>query len=202
MEQSGVRFIVVTSGNNSLYEKVCAELEEEQIRFPVFRVNSVGEAASLTKQMGKSVVITDSRELTEVKDHLPNPEKSTLFGGAPRLPEKGSCEDEVAYIRFFIRMHIDEELNLTRLSAVIGLSPNYLCTMFHRETGVKLGYYIKRSRLEKAAYLLETEQTLIEDIAIRVGFANASYFSKQFKDEFGLSPRAYRAEFRNRREGL
>ena len=195
MDHSGVRLIVVTAGNNSLYEKVCAELKEEQICFPVFRASTVGEAASLTKQMGKSVVITDSRELADVKEHLPSPERNTLFGGDPRLPE-------VAYIRFYIRMHIDEELNLNRLSSVIGLSPNYLCTMFHRETGVKLGYYIKRSRLERAAYLLETEQTLIEDIAIRVGFANASYFSKQFKDEFGLSPRAYRAEFRSRREGL
>lgn len=202
MEHSGVRFIVVTSGNNSLYEKVCAELKEEQICFPVFRASTVGEAASLTKQMGKSVVITDSRELADVKEHLPSPERNTLLGGDPRLPEKGSCEEEVAYIRFYIRMHIDEELNLNRLSSVIGLSPNYLCTMFHRETGVKLGYYIKRSRLEKAAYLLETEQTRIEDIAIRVGFANASYFSKQFKDEFGLSPRAYRAEFRSGKDGM
>lgn len=202
MDHLGVRLIVVTSGNNSLYEKVCAELKEEQIRLPVFRASTVGEAASLTKRMEKSVVITDSPELADVKEQLSNPERSTLLGGAPQLPEKGSCEEEVAYIRFYIRMHIDEELNLNRLSSVIGLSPNYLCTMFHRETGVKLGYYIKRSRLEKAAYLLETEQTLIEDIAIRVGFANASYFSKQFKDEFGLSPRAYRAEFRSRREGL
>ena len=110
MEHSGVRFIVVTSGNNSLYEKVCAELKEEQICFPVFRASTVGEAASLTKQMGKSVVITDSRELADVKEHLPSPERNTLFGGDPRLPEKGSCEEEVAYIRFYIRMHIDEEL--------------------------------------------------------------------------------------------
>ena len=93
MEHSGVRFIVVTSGNNSLYEKVCAELKEEQIRLPVFRASTVGEAASLTKRMEKSVVITDSRELADVKEHLPSPERNTLFGGDPRLPEKGSCEE-------------------------------------------------------------------------------------------------------------
>lgn len=58
---------------------------------------------------------------------------------------------------------------------------------------------IRRRRLERAAELLATShaQAQVEDVAQDCGFASAEYFSRAFRREFGLSPRAYRAAYRD-----
>jgi AraC-like DNA-binding protein len=58
---------------------------------------------------------------------------------------------------------------------------------------------IRRRRLERAAELLTAgrEGGQVEKIAQDCGFASAEYFSRAFRREFGLSPRAYRAAHRD-----
>jgi AraC-like DNA-binding protein len=57
---------------------------------------------------------------------------------------------------------------------------------------------IRRRRLERAAELLASRRTIanVESVAQECGFASAEYFSRAFRREFGLSPRAYRSAHR------
>lgn len=59
---------------------------------------------------------------------------------------------------------------------------------------------IRRRRLEHAAELLSTRPASahVESVATESGFASAEYFSRAFRREFGVSPRAYRS---GRRQG-
>ena len=59
---------------------------------------------------------------------------------------------------------------------------------------------IRRRRLERAAEILATRvgPGQVEQVAYECGFASAEYFSRAFRKEFGLSPRAYRAKYRDR----
>ena len=59
---------------------------------------------------------------------------------------------------------------------------------------------IRRRRLEHAAELLaaRTAPSQVEKIAQECGFISAEYFSRAFRREFGLSPRAYRSAHRDR----
>jgi len=59
---------------------------------------------------------------------------------------------------------------------------------------------IRSRRLERAAELLcaRTVQPHVERVAQQCGFVSAEYFSRAFRREFGLSPRAYRAAHRDR----
>jgi AraC-like DNA-binding protein len=59
---------------------------------------------------------------------------------------------------------------------------------------------IRRRRLEHAAELLagRTTSAQVEKIAQECGFISAEYFSRAFRREFGLSPRAYRSAHRDR----
>ncbi len=50
--------------------------------------------------------------------------------------------------------------------------------------------YIRKTRLQKAASMLITEYT-ISQTAFTVGFESPSYFTKCFKEEFGLTPSNY-----------
>ena len=47
---------------------------------------------------------------------------------------------------------------------------------------------IRLVRLQRARQLLEQNAGTVSQIAYRVGFSNLSYFSKSFKQEFGLLP--------------
>ena len=59
---------------------------------------------------------------------------------------------------------------------------------------------IRRRRLERAAEILAARSGPghVERVAIECGFASAEYFSRAFRREFGLSPRAYRSAHRER----
>lgn len=58
---------------------------------------------------------------------------------------------------------------------------------------------IRRRRLERAAELLTAASGVgqVEKVAIDCGFTSAEYFSRAFRKEFGLSPRAYRSAHRD-----
>ena len=57
---------------------------------------------------------------------------------------------------------------------------------------------IRRRRLERAAEILAARSGPghVERVALECGFASAEYFSRAFRREFGLSPRAYRSAHR------
>jgi AraC-like DNA-binding protein len=51
-----------------------------------------------------------------------------------------------------------------------------------------------RARLREAAMRLVDEPAKILDIALDCGFGDVSNFNRAFRTEFGVSPRAYRAQ--------
>lgn len=93
--------------------------------------------------------------------------------------------------------HIDENYGSSNLSPeyladYVKISPNYLRTIFKEIRNQSLSNYIQQYRFEKAKYLLENTQFTINDISIKVGFANTNYFYTSFKKYFGASPTEWR----------
>ena len=196
MDHNSVQFVVLSRGEG-LYEIVCREIGMEHMNASVKKACSIREAASLV-QGGMSVLVTDKETFPFVIQYI---EGEVADEGSEIMPEKRNSEEIVDFIRYFVRMHLNEELNLERIARIIGLSRNYLCTLFHKETGISLRRFIEKSRLEKAAYILETEGALVCEIADRVGIPNPSYFCKMFKRFYGETPRRYRALKRMQKEG-
>lgn len=58
-------------------------------------------------------------------------------------------------------------------------------------TGIPVNEFIRNLRLSKAAYLLEHSQLRVSEIMYSVGFSTHSYFTKCFKDCYGLTPKEY-----------
>jgi AraC-like DNA-binding protein len=56
---------------------------------------------------------------------------------------------------------------------------------------------IQKYRLKKASLLLKNKEGNISEIMYQVGFSNLSYFSKCFKAEYGMTPKAYQESFEN-----
>jgi AraC family transcriptional activator of tynA and feaB len=86
----------------------------------------------------------------------------------------------------------DPDLCPTDIARESGLSLYYLHELFRDEgEGHTMRDYLKGVRLQRARELLEssTGKMTITDLALECGFSNISYFSKLFKDTFGLCPR-------------
>jgi AraC-like DNA-binding protein len=73
----------------------------------------------------------------------------------------------------------------------VGLSERYLTQCFRLETGLTPIKYLNRYRIRQARILLAQGEMNVTEVALAVGFTDPSYFARVFRDEIGISPRAY-----------
>ena len=92
-----------------------------------------------------------------------------------------------------IREHLDQDLTLAQLGAVVYMSPYHFARLFQRSTGVPPHQFVLRTRIDRAITLLAARELSIARISRAVGFGTASHFSTVFRRVTGLTPRAYRA---------
>jgi signal transduction histidine kinase/ligand-binding sensor domain-containing protein/DNA-binding response OmpR family regulator len=89
----------------------------------------------------------------------------------------------------------DTEFGVEELSKMIGMSSVYLNKKMSALTGKTTSEYVRSIRLRKAAQLLEKSDLTISEVAYEVGYNSPKYFSKYFKDEFGILPSEYRKSY-------
>ena len=98
----------------------------------------------------------------------------------------------VQEVMSYINNNLNEELNLTVLASVSGHNPNYLSSIFRKETGTYLSDYIMNRRIEDAKFLLCHTTTPISEIANHYQFSSQSHFTQRFSKLTGMTPLAFR----------
>lgn len=101
-------------------------------------------------------------------------------------PVRACCE--------YISLHLEDRLSLSMLARQTGYTENYLSKKFKRETSLTPNEYIRRQRLEQAAFLLRTTQDDVQNISERLQFCSQSYFADHFRRYFGVTPTEYRKQ--------
>ncbi len=90
--------------------------------------------------------------------------------------------------------YYDTDLNLDTISQILHISPSYFSRMFKKESGTTFIQFLTEVRMEKAMeYILESDLKNFE-IAEKIGYAEANYFSYSFKKYYGQSPTAMRKQ--------
>ena len=90
--------------------------------------------------------------------------------------------------------YMEPNLSLDTVCSALGVSNSYFSSVFKKETGKAFVTYLTDYRMDHAAELiLETNEKSYQ-IAERVGYLDANYFSYVFKKRFGVSPSKYRTE--------
>ena len=82
----------------------------------------------------------------------------------------------------------DQQFSVDHLCLELGMNRTKLYSFIKSTTGMSLGNYIRKIRLDKAAELLRTTDMSISEVGYAVGIESPSYFTRTFKEQFGSSP--------------
>lgn len=87
--------------------------------------------------------------------------------------------------------HDKEELSIEELSQIVGLSRVHVYRKIKKLTGMSVSEFVRSVKLRRSLELIKNSGKSISEIAYEVGFSSPSYFTKSFKDQFGISPTEY-----------
>lgn len=92
----------------------------------------------------------------------------------------------------YIRENAGDDISNTEIGAIFGYHPFYVSKVLKDKKGTTLRQYIIAYRLKLAKKLLEESAKSINEIAEECGFNDPSYFTKTFRNTFGMTPKEYR----------
>jgi AraC-like DNA-binding protein len=92
-------------------------------------------------------------------------------------------------IKFFMQKNFDKPLKIEDYAYLTGRSPSSFRRDFKQYFATTPQKWIKQKRLEKAHQLLLEKTLSVTDLAYAVGYEHVSYFIKEFKGRYGVSPK-------------
>lgn len=112
----------------------------------------------------------------------------------PKVEELASPDELfLSEITDLIETHLlNPDLNVTFISENSGYGNKMIYRKIKQLTGMSVVEYIRSIRLKKAALYLKQNKLTISEIIYMVGYSNPSYFTKCFKEEFGVSPKDFK----------
>jgi transcriptional regulator GlxA family with amidase domain len=103
----------------------------------------------------------------------------------------------VRFVIARIERDLHRRLPLAELGRLVNLSPSRLAHLFLSEIGAAPGRFLRDRRLARARTLLEQSSLSIKEVMARVGVNDPSHFARDFKRQYGASPRTFRAGARS-----
>lgn len=122
---------------------------------------------------------------------------TALFDFTERVQKrkfKGNYSLPVTKALKYINSHLHENASLSKIAEYCQVTPQYLSTLFHKETGYTITTYIKNEKLKVSAGMLEHSNFSIQRISTMLEFPSQSAFTSQFKQYFGKTPYRYRKD--------
>ena len=151
---------------------------------------TVGADDYITKPFNIDILSLRIKKLIDLHSVAP---QHTLIDPAPSQIEITSMDEKlidhaVKYVEDNIAR---SDLSVEELSQALGMSRVHLYKKLVNITGKTPIEFIRVIRLKRAAQLLRQSQQNVSEVAYQVGFNNPKYFSKYFKEEFGVLPSNY-----------
>ncbi len=97
----------------------------------------------------------------------------------------------------YIVKNYHKNISLEEVAQTVHLSPFYFSRLFKQEKGFNFVDFLTKVRIEKAKKMLQNPDFTAVRIAAEVGYQDASYFSRVFRQTMGMTPNQYRNEIRN-----
>ena len=132
-----------------------------------------------TVQYLSKTIVADVQELNEMVSQ--------------NVQNEGSTRTQELFLQFkrLIKQHCMQERSIPYYASQLHVTPHHLSATIKKASGQSVMYWINRATIQEAKLLLKTNGMMAYEIANRMNFPSASAFSKFFKRETGLTPRAY-----------
>jgi len=97
-------------------------------------------------------------------------------------------------IKEFVDVHISKGIGISELARLVGLSQFHFIRAFKHSVGLSPYQYVLSERISVAKELLSQRDRSTADVALAVGFSDASQLSRVFRKLVGVTPTAFRRE--------
>ena len=149
-------------------------------------------------QMGLSVLATgvvSGQGLAELRLQTEMLKREHALSPKPFLrgPQSMGKTDYVSAAKRYVDSHILERVLVQEAAAAIGITPNYLSSLFKRQLGQNFMDYVNATKVKYACALLQDGKHMVYEVSHMLGYDNAYYFTKVFKRYMKMTPTEYQA---------
>lgn len=116
------------------------------------------------------------------------------FGRSPITARSGLPQRRLQNLVDFIDANLGGDVNLTVLASIAKLSRSQFVRASRASTGFTPIDYVIRRRLEEARRMLLSTDAPLAEIAVRLGFADQSHFTRRFRVANGMTPAQFRRQ--------
>lgn len=166
-----VRLQLIHALNRYLYEHEIAEDEQESLyrRYDTTHANTIEEVRTIL-----SDIVT--RTIRAQHEHRTASRRELVAGFVEHI--RTNCTAPSYQL-----LDLEEEFGLNRY---------YIGQLIHEHTGKHFNDHLNEARISRATDIFRTEPRVpIKDVAARVGYAYAYYFTRQFKRIHGVTPKVF-----------
>lgn len=162
------------------------------------QILSISNPQRLLQKMNVVYSLTNSKDTMDSLDASSKIYEILLdlhvFGAASEVRSKQQYIEHLSPVLNYIETHYAGPIVLADLASLLAVSPQHVCVLFQQTLGMRPFEYITKQRLRKAKELLLRETGMeIAQVARNVGYTDASYFIKLFKQQEGLTPLIFRS---------
>lgn len=154
----------------------------------------VGADAFLTKPFDMRLLISTCRQLIEQRDLL---RKQIVQDNVQTITPPEIIVEErdrrlLDAMNMWLESHLsDQMLSVDDMAEAMGYRRSVFFKKVKLLTGQTPAEYIKNLRMNRAAEMLRDETITVAEVCYKVGISDPHYFTKVFKQQFGLSPKKY-----------
>ncbi|MBP1995969.1 AraC family transcriptional regulator [Paenibacillus eucommiae] len=178
----------------------CDKNPEQPELAPIYQVaaNLLGslQPNNPYKAIAADILLLDTQKLLMlVNCFLQVQQPSSDMPSGSRFPrDQAEGQERIHNIMRFMESNYREPLTVNRLAAQAHLEVSYFIRSFHKIAGRTPLQYLHDLRLNTASSLLSSTKMPILEISDAVGFQSIHYFSRLFKQRYGVSPSLWRTK--------
>lgn len=162
----------------------------EEIRIRCIVEDELKSLRADSKRSAPDIVEAVERELRKPV----SPPLGGKLSSLDRTEKKGSTLVKIVSDLVTRKPHLP--FSVAEIAAAARITPNHFSTLFRINTGQSFTDFITGKRVEVAKKLLGDLTLNIGEVALSVGYSDAGYFTRRFKQKTGMTPREWRAALR------
>ncbi|MEM9361352.1 MAG: response regulator [Bacteroidota bacterium] len=146
----------------------------------------------ITKPFKSKLLTTKAEKLIALRKELQAKYSQEVILKPQDISVTSADEKFLEKVQRVLNEHlIEPDFNVEKFSKLVNMSRMQLLRKIKGLTGQTASEFIKMERLKLAANLLKTSSITISEVGYSVGFNDHSYFSKCFKESYGVTPTEY-----------